>query len=190
MKLQDAFKEIRTGVNLKSPVLQGEGEKIKCYTFKKNALDYALLQEDKFEELDLYGNIDSKYFMQPRDIIISTKKPYKVATYPYNKVIKVIIQNNFIILREINMDLYSYVFVTNYLEKIAIEENFKDKKSDLSIEDIKSIELPEIPKQKQMNISDLMTKINERGILFSKLLKNDNEIITYAINKIVGVEDV
>ena len=34
----------------------------------------------------------------------------------------VVIPNNFIVLRGINMDLYSYIFVSNYLEKIGIEK--------------------------------------------------------------------
>lgn len=186
MKIVDAFDEIRTGVNLKNPVLQNEGEKIDAKTFKKNALDYGLLLEDKLVSFPIFGKIDNKYFMQPRDIIISTKKPYKVATYPYTTKNKIIIPNNFIVLRGIHMDDYSYIFVTNYLERIAMKKYFKDKTSDLSKVDIEKIELPDIPKVKQMKISELMKNINKRGVYLSNLISNDNEIILYALKKIVG----
>ena len=190
MKIRDAFKEVRMGINLKSSKLQGEGDEILCYTFRKNALDYGLLLDDKLIEMNLYGEIEPKYFMQGRDIIISVKKPYKVVTYPYNTNLKIIIPSNFIILRDINMDKYSFIFVINYLNYIAMDKYFKDKTSDLTIEEINDIELPDIPKVRQMKISGLMNNINKRGQLYSKLIKNDKEIIFYALNKIVGDNNV
>ena len=66
----------------------------------------------------LTSEVKDKYFMKPRDILIFVKKPYRVGTYTYNDDIKLVIPNNFIVFRGINMDLYSYIFVANYLEKI------------------------------------------------------------------------
>ena len=129
--------------------------------------------------------------MHDRDIIIFVKKPYRVGTYRFNKKLDIIIPNNFIVLRGINMDLYSYIFVTNYLEKIGIQE-FVEKNNitgNLSIEDIKKIKLPSISKDKQMKISKLINAINERSSIYSTILENDDKIVKYALNKVVGDSD-
>ena len=132
-----------------------------------------------------------KYYMQPRDILIFVKPPYKVGTYRFNKELKLIIPNNFIILRGIDMDKYSYIFVTNYLEKIGINKfvNETNKKGNLNIEDIKLIELPNISKEEQMKISELINSINERSSIYSTILENDDKIIKFAIKKIIGDKD-
>jgi hypothetical protein len=54
---------------------------------------------------------------------------------------------------------------------------------------MEEIELPDIPKEKQMTISPLLNAINERSASYSKILENDDQIIKYAISKITGDKD-
>lgn len=190
MKIRDVFDEIKTGRYINNSIESNEAMEV--YTFKKEALSYSTLVESRLEEKTIYCNINDKYLMKPRDIIISLKKPYKVGTITYDMKKKVLIPNNFAILRGINMELYSYVFVSNYLERIGIEEyvNAHNITGDLSLEDIKEIDLPNVPKDAQMTISELMKSINERSNLYSNILENDDKIVKYALNKVIGDSNV
>lgn len=190
MKINDVFGEIRTGKYIDGTITSNESMQI--YTFKKEAINYSTLVESKLEYRTIYYKVNDKYLMQPRDIIISLKKPYKVGTITYKTDKPILIPNNFAILRDINMDYYSFVFVSNYLERIGIEKYVKEHNitGDLSLEDIKDIELPNIPKDEQMTISELMKSINERSNIYSKILENDDKIIKYALNKVIGDENV
>lgn len=190
VKVRDVFLEIRTGRYFNNTLESNEAMEV--YTFKKEALSYSTLVESRLEKRTIYCSIHDKYLMKPRDIIISLKKPYKVGTITYNMKKNVLIPNNFGILRGINMDLYSYVFVSNYLERIGISKYVSEHNitGDLSLEDIKDIDLPDIPKEKQMTISELMKTINERSNIYSNILENDDKIVKYALNKVIGDDNV
>ena len=85
------------------------------------------------------------------------------------------------------MDYYSYIFVTNYLEKIGIPKFFRETgKTEITISEIGDIELPDIPKEKQMTISPLVKDINARSAIYSEILENDDEIIKYMLNMVIG----
>lgn len=191
MLIKDAFEEVFTGFNMNNS--QSDDKYVKdVYFIQKDTIQYVNIIPSKLIKKRANYNIKNKYIMKDRDIIISLKKPYKVGTYKYKIDKTVIIPNNFIILRGINMDLYSYIFVSNYLEKIGLEKYYIDNKinerpnKELSLEDILNIELPNIPKEEQMKISNLMNKINERSAIYSTILENDNQIIKYALNKVIG----
>jgi len=187
MLLKDVFEDMFTGFNLTNST--GNDKYIdEVYFIQKDSIQYTNIISNKLIKRTLACGIKNKYFMQGRDIIISLKKPYKVGTYQYDTKKKIIIPNNFVVLRGINRDLYSYIFVANYLEKIGIEKYVTENKitKDLTVEDIKNIELPNITKEKQMKISELMNLINERSAIYSNILENDDEIIKYALNKVVG----
>lgn len=190
MKIRDVFGEIRTGKYIEGNITSNDSMEV--YTFKKEAINYSTLVESKMEYRTIYYKVKDKYFMQPRDIIISLKKPYKVGTITYKTNKQILIPNNFAILRDINMDLYSFVFVSNYLERIGIAKFVEENKieGDLSLEDIKEIDLPDVPKEEQMTISELMKSINERSNIYSNILENDDKIIKYALNKVIGDQDV
>ncbi len=190
MKIRNIFGEIRTGKYIEGNITSNESMEV--YTFKKEAINYSTLVESKFEYRTIYYKVKDKYLMQPRDIIISLKKPYKVGTIPYKTDKPILIPNNFAILRDINMDLYSFIFVSNYLERIGIEKYVKENKveGDLSLEQIKEIDIPNIPKEEQMTISELMKSINERSNIYSNILENDDKIIKYALNKVIGDNNV
>ena len=57
---------------------------------------------------------------------------------------------------------------------------------ELTLADVKNIKLPDIPKTEQMKISSLMNNINDRSSIYSSILENDDQIIRYALNKVVG----
>lgn len=190
MKLKDVFEEIIVGYNINNASVKDEFSKI-YKTLQKDSIQYTNIIPSRLIDKAFSSDIKKKYFMQPRDILIFVKKPYRVGTYVHNDDLQIIIPNNFIILRGINMDYYSYIFVANYLEKIGIDDYVEKnrKKGNLSIEDIKNIELPDIDKNKQTTISPLLKAINERSSIYSNILDNDEKIVRYAINSVIGDKD-
>jgi len=191
MKIEEVFDEVYTGFNINNSRSTNIVEDV--YFIQKDSIAYTNIIKNKLIKKRISSNIRKKYVLEGRDIIISLKKPYKVGTYRYDyKDKKIIIPNNFIILRGINRDLYSYIFVANYLENIGLEKYLKEHQDlkkdnkDLTVADIKSIELPKIDKDSQMKISILMNNINDRSTIYSTILKNDNEIIKYALNLVIG----
>ena len=192
MLIKDAFKEVFTGLNMSNSV-NNEKNTDEAYFIQKDSIQYTNIIEKKLVKKKITTDVKDKYFMKDRDIIISLKKPYKVGTYRFNGHRPIIIPNNFVILRGINRDLYSFIFVANYLEKIGIDKYIKENNlsnSDLTRTDINFIELPNISKEEQMRISELMNLINDRSAIYSTILENDDEIIKYALNEVVGDNDV
>jgi len=190
MKLKDVFKEILVGYNINNAAVKDEYSKV-YKTLQKDSIQYTNIIPSRLIDKAFTSDIKDKYFMQPRDILIFVKKPYRVGTYIHTNDLQVIIPNNFIVLRGINMDYYSFIFVANYLEKIGVKKYIEEnnRTGNLSIEDIKNIELPDIPKEKQMTISPLLNAINERSAIYSNILNNDDKIVRYAINSIIGDEN-
>ena len=187
MLIKDVFKEIIVGYNLTNSTTKNDYAK-RYKTLQKDSIQYTNIIKDKLIEKNFTSEVKDKYFMKPRDILIFVKKPYRVGTYTYGDNIELVIPNNFIILRDIDMDKYSYIFVANYLEKVIMDKfkNDDTKKGNLSIGEIENIELPDISKDKQMTISSLLKAINKRSAIYSNILENDDKIIRYAINSIVG----
>lgn len=187
MKIKDVFEDVFIGYNMTNATINDKFVK-DIYTMQKDSIEYTNIIENKLIRKRVSDDIKKKYYMSSRDIVIYVKKPYKVGTYRFSNNLEVIIPNNFIILRGINMDLYSFIFVTNYLEKIGIDKYVKEHNitGNLTIGDICNIELPNISKNRQMQISNLINNINERSAIYSTILANDEEIIRYAINEIVG----
>ena len=187
MLIKDVFKEIIVGYNITNSTTKNDYAK-RYKTLQKDSIQYTNIIKDKLIEKSFTSEVKDKYFMKPRDILIFVKRPYRVGTYTYGDNIELVIPNNFIVLRNIDMNKYSYIFVANYLEKVIMEKFKEDntKKGNLSIGEIEDIELPDIPKDKQMTISPLLKSINKRSAIYSNILENDDKIIRYAINSIVG----
>ena len=192
MLIKDAFEEVFTGLNMSNSV-NDEKSTNEAYFIQKDSIQYTNIIEKKLIKKTITTDVNHKFFMKDRDIIVSLKKPYKVGTYRFNNPKPIIIPNNFVVLRGINRDLYSYIFVANYLQKIGLA-NFSKKSTlatkDLTASDIKSISLPDIPKEEQMKISELMNLINDRSAIYSTILENDDEIIKYALKEVVGDSNV
>jgi len=192
MKIKDIFKEVLVGYNLSNTSVNDDNPQYHK-TLQKDSIQYCNIIPSRLIDKPFNENVKEKYFLQERDIIIFVKHPYRVGTYTRTDKLDLVIPSNFIILRGINMDLYSYIFIANYLENIGIKkfkENSKVKTSNLTKEDIENIEIPNIPKETQMTISPLLNAINERSSIYADILENDNKVVLYAINSIVGDKDV
>ena len=190
MKIRDVFDDVIVGYNINNTVVNDKYSKL-YKTLQKDSIQYTNVISSKLVDKVFSSDIKDKYFIHGRDILIFVKKPYRVGTYMFNDDMKIVIPNNFIVLRGINMLYYSYIFVANYLEKIGIDKYVADNKinGNLSIEDIKNIDLPDISKEKQMTISKLLNNINERSAIYSNILDNDDKIVRYAINSVIGGND-
>ena len=186
MKLIDVFDEIINGYNINNAKVKDEDSKI-YKTLQKDSILYTNIIPDRLVEKSFSG-VKKKYFLQDRDILIFVKRPFRVGTYRYQDKEDIVVPNNFVILRGINMDYYSYIFVANYLEKVGIQKFVEENNynGNLRIEDIEKIELPDISKEEQMKISPLLNSINERSAIYSNILANDEKIINYAINSVIG----
>ena len=187
MKIKDAFEDVYTGYNIANAAVKDKYSKM-YRTLHKDSIQYTNIMDSRLIKKAFTGEIKKKYFIEPRDILIFVKKPYRVGTYNHNVNKEIVIPNNFVVLRGINMDCYSYIFVSNYLEKIGIKKYVDENKfvGNLTVGDIKEIELPDIPKEKQMTISPLLNAINERSAKYTSILDNDEKIINYAIESIIG----
>ena len=190
MKIRDVFDDVIVGYNINNTLVNDKYSKL-YKTLQKDSIQYTNVISSKLVDKVFSSDIKDKYFVKGRDILIFVKKPYRVGTYMWDDDNKIVIPNNFIVLRGINMLYYSYIFVANYLEKIGIDKYVSDNKinGNLSIEDIKNIDLPDISKEKQMRISKLLNNINERSAIYSNILDNDDKIVRYAINSVIGGYD-
>lgn len=187
MKIKDVFQEIIVGYNLNNATMNDKYSRF-YKTLQKDSIQYTNIIPERFIEKKFSSEIKKKYFLVERDIIIFVKSPYRVGTYTHIDLPEVVIPNNFIILRGIDMDLYSFVFVANYLEKIGLKKFVEENSfhGNLSIEYIKDLELPNIPKEEQLKISPLLKAINNRSAMYSKILANDEKIALYALNSVLG----
>ena len=171
MKVKDVFKEIFVGINLSLGSKNGEMQEV--YTFnKQNIIHNTILFNEfgynKFKFREKYNhlpntnltkikvpiNIKEKYFLKFGDIVISTKKPYKVFNDIIIKNDRIIATNNFIILREMISEKYYYPYLMYYIEKVGIKKLLNESSkmnNELSLEDIKNIELPNIPRNQQFD---------------------------------------
>ena len=190
MKIKDVFEEIAVGYNITNAAVKDQYSKL-YKTLQKDSIQYTNIIDSRLIEKAFSGEIKKKFFVQPRDILIFVKKPYRVGTYAREVKEDIIIPNNFIVLRGINMNLYSYIFVANYLEKVGIQKYIEHNQfiGNLTLDDIKKIELPDIPKERQMTISPLLNAINDRSAIYTNILDNDEKIIHYAIESVIGDEN-
>ena len=176
MQVKDVFEEIFVGANLS--ISSKTIEKKEVYTLKKDNIifnsifpketyysylndkkDYKNLLENSLQKVKIPKTIKEKYYIRPSDIIISIKKPYKVLT---DVLIKkdIIVNNNYIILRGIDRKKYTERYLTYYLEYIGIKEILNETKktgNELSLADIKNIQLPNISITKQHDIYKKIT---------------------------------
>lgn len=190
MKIVEAFKELFTGYNMTNAGGQGRKEKDVLFV-NKESIQYTNMDRRKLTKKIISSDIKNKYYMQEKDILISLKKPYRVGTYINLEIWKdnkIIVPNNYMILRGIDEDKYNYIFIANYLEKIGIENYVKEKniEGELKKTDIEDIDLPDVPLKNQEKIISLINNINERSTIYEKILENDDKIIKYALKEVIG----
>ena len=186
MLIKDVFKEVITGYNINNAAINDKYSKI-YKTIQKDSIQYTNIINSKLIDKRFSGNIKPKYFLQNKDILIFVKKPYRVGIYKENNN-DIIIPNNFIILRGLDQTKYNYIFITNYLEKIGISKYIENNNyiNNLTVDDVKKINLPTISLENQNKISTLLNSINERSSIYTNILDNDDIIINYALNSVIG----
>ena len=194
MLIEKAFKTVKCG---KDPNKMGSRPNDVMYIKKmqKNSMKSSKFIRSRFIPDKLPFTIDDKYFLQKEDIIISLKEPYMASTISINIEDKVLIPNNYAVLRDIDTKKYNYIFVTNYLNLIAIKEVLEKKKnlnntSDLTLTEIKEIDLPNISLAKQESLINLFEAINSRAIYYEMIMDNDKKIIEYALKEVLGDKNV
>ena len=161
----------------------------------KDSMKSSKFMESRFEDIKLPFQLEDKYFLQKGDIIISLKEPYMAAAVTTEYETKVLIPNNYMVLRDIDEDKYNYIFVVNYLNLFGINKLVKkneklDIYSDLTIEDIKKISLPNISLEKQKSVTTLCSAINRRAVYYETIMDNDKKIIEYAMKEVIGDKNV
>ena len=189
MKVKDIFKEVFVGVNLSNYSKKKDLQQV--YTFKKDNINYnSILYNDygysKFKnkkqyksisnndifKLDVSKSISDNFFIKYGDIVISVKKPYKVFNDIIVKKEKMLVTNNYVVLRGISEDFYA-PYVSYYLENRGIKkylDNNSKANNELTKEDIKNIEIPNISKKEQI---DRYFKIETR---INKILEYQDQI--------------
>ncbi|MBQ8892276.1 MAG: hypothetical protein IJ068_05415 [Bacilli bacterium] len=198
MKIKDIFKEVFVGVNLSNYSKNDETEEV--YMFKKdnivfnsilynnygytkfNKEPYKYLPNKDLIKVKVSKKIKDKYYLRFGDVVISVKKPYKTFNDVIVKNNKIMVNNNYIVLRKIDSDKYYEPYISMYLEFVGIEKYLKNdgKKlnSELSIEDIKNIEIPDISKKKQINLYfttlSYIRNIIESQESIQKILREDD----------------
>ncbi len=185
--------------------IKGGKDPNKLVTRVSDRMDVKKIQKDsmksskfitsRFVDIKLPAVIDDKYFLQDEDIIISLKEPYIAAAMSETLEEKVLIPNNYVVLRNIDKEKYNYIFVVNYLNLFGINKlinkNVKnDIYTDLTINDIKSIVLPNISLEKQETVITLCNAINQRAVYYETIMDNDKKIIEYAMKEVLGGRNV
>lgn len=188
-KIKDVFEEVFVGVNLST--CSNTKEKKDVYTFKKDNILYGSILYNnfgysKFKNREQYKqlstndllkikvpNIKDKYYLRYGDIIISLKKPYRVFNNIITSSDNIIVTNNYIILRKIDSEKYYAPYIAYFIENIGILEMLieTDKRNtELSLENIRNIELPNISKKEQID------KYIEIKVLIKRILQSENRI--------------
>ena len=191
MFLSDVFDYIKGGKDPnKKTTMPNELMIVK--KIQKNAMQNSKFIPSRFIDEKLPFKLDDKYFLQKEDIIISLKEPYKASANSEDLELKVLIPNNYVVLRNIDKKKYNYLFVVNYLNIIGIENLVNNKyfNADLTIDDVKNISLPDISLYKQESLLSLLDSINERAISYELIKDNDMEIAKHVMKDILGDNNV
>lgn len=201
MKIKDIFEEIFKGLAIEN---DDREEKIKAFFIDTKDVENGCIAyaESKVQEIAM--KVKPKFYLKPNDIIVSTRPSENTCHVGcFNnweaKDIIAIPKKNFVILRSIKKD-YIPEFIAEYLETIEIHEYFTKKEAEenkqngnikkdaLTINDIEEIIVPKIPIEKQKEMVALINPINERNILYKKVITNDIEIKKYILNEVIKHE--
>ena len=150
-------------------------------TVNKDSILFSTIIEKKLKEESFIPDIKDKYILKRNDIIIYSKKPYKVAIYRGSER-NIVVPNAFFIINELDIHKYDPVFLANYLNKI-INNKYNNT---LILQDIEDIEIPDFEIKEQRKISSLLDNLNQRINLLSNIIENDSILIDEALDTIIG----
>lgn len=190
MKLSDYVNSVGFGYNLSSKEVND-----KCF---KN-YEYKMLTITSINSGFIYSNelkdyisdmvINEKFLTKVGDIVVCCKQPYNMVLIKTEKDENILVNSNFIILRDIKIDrnyLYNYLLLNrgNIIEKKRKQQEKVSKVNEnLSKPDIEDLEIV-IPKKQNMNkLARILREINERQSLYDSLINNDKELIKTFLEK-------
>ena len=180
-KLKDVC-EIYIGLNsTNNKGKKKEDDLVSYRTVNKDSILFSAIIEKKLKEESFIPNIKDKYILKRSDIIIYSKKQYKVAIYLGNEK-NIIVPNSFFIINKIDKLKYDPIFLAYYLNKII--NNKYD--SILTLQDIEELEIPDYEIKEQRKISSLLYNLNQRINLLSNIIENDSILIDEALGTIIG----
>ena len=195
MLIREAFDYRKCGMDINKKQATRPDDLMNVKKIQKSAMQSSKFLESRLIDVSLPYTLEDKYFLHEKDIVISLKDPYCAAALSYLPKNKILIPNNYVVLRDINTKKYNYLFVVNYLNLIGIKKILKRNKdedihTDLTLADVEDISLPNISLAKQESILKLCDAINERNIIYETIKDNDRIIIEKAMKELVGDKDV
>ena len=192
MLLKDIFKDIYKGVRIEK---DKSYDSIDCYLIDTKDVDKCVINYTNSGIQTITMDISNNHILKEGDIIIATVPSSTTCHVGYCSSIednvKAVIKKNFIILRNPINDNYNLEFIAEYLENIGINDyinNIKKNKEALTKEDIRNINIPNIDRKDQDELISVIRPINERCILYNKLINNDSLIKKYMLEEVINNE--
>lgn len=180
IELDEVAKSINRGAMIKSNELDdliSDEETNKHYLMLQNIQDGLI--ESYLPSLKEIDKKNEKYCIKNNNVIISKNAPFKIALAHVNKEEEIIANGNlyFIELDESKVDP---TFVVVYLqsEEGQSQLNRLSKGSvmkNISIKDLKKVQIPQVDMEKQKNIAEEYNKLGEQLVMLQKqidLVKN------------------
>ncbi|MBR6133632.1 MAG: restriction endonuclease subunit S [Bacilli bacterium] len=191
MLLKEIFKSIYKGLRVES---ESDTDGKNYYVVYTKNVGNCIINYSKENIKCINTQVKDKYLLKEGDIIIASIPSNKTCHVGYCSSTEdnnVIINKNFIILRNPINNNYNLEFIAEYLENIGINNFFKNNrttKEALTVPEVEDIEIPNISIEKQNELMSLINPINERIRLYNKLINNDTEIKEYLMNEVTHNE--
>lgn len=174
MKIIECVKDIYLGLNKKETRHTANDNIIPYDLLTIRSVNNKFINNDLLDKYESLTKIDEKFLSKKGDIIICSKPPYNVVLVDENCE-NILIPNNFIILRNIDIN---NVYLYNYLNLLGPDMKFnkKDENNNITKSDIEQLNI-NYDESVVNKIADLSSKINKRQEAYGKLLDNDQELI-------------
>ncbi len=187
MVLKDIFKSIYKGLRVES---ESNSDGKDYYVIYTRDVGNCVINYSKDSIKCLNTDVKDKYLLKEGDIIIAAIPSNTTCHVGYCSSIEddnVIINKNFIILRDPINNKYNLEFIAEYLENNGIKDFFEKNRTNkdaLTVPEVEMITIPDISIEKQNDLMSLINPINERNRLYNKLILNDAKIKKYLMNEV------
>jgi len=187
MVLKEIFKSIYKGLRVESDSSKDGKNYYVVYTKDVGncVINYS---KDSVKCIDTV--IKDKYLLKEGDIIIAAIPSNTTCHVGYCSDLEddnVIINKNFIVLRDPVSDKYNLEFIAEYLESEGIKKFFeknRTSKEALTVPEVEDMVVPDVSKEKQDELMSLIKPINKRTRLYNRLIMNDAEIKKYLMSEV------
>lgn len=192
MKLENLASKIFSGQIMTRIIAKEEaGEEVikECKVLAPKAIVNGRVVHNDLSDAQLKKEIDSEKLTQVGDIVIKLATPYDAA-YIDEKDAGLVVSSFCVIIRGLNEDRIDSKFLTAYLNTDYVINSLKAKVAGttmpmLKLGDIKEINIPELPLERQMQISEVYTLSCSKQELLQQLLDNEKELMRSIILKSV-----